>query len=74
MISLIQLKKISGKSLLFEFKTWMQNTDMIPEIFQLTEQSRQISLWWPVLGVIILFLGMNVQIEFKIQREEDEKN
>ena len=65
---------MSGKSLLFALKSWMQNKIMIPEIFQLPEQSRQISLWWPVLGVIILFVGMNVQIEFKIQREEDEKN
>ncbi len=46
---------------------------MIPEIFQSPEQVRQISFLGPVLGIIILFLGMNMRIEFHIQREEKEE-
>ena len=46
---------------------------MIPEVFQLTEQSRQISLWWPLIGVIIVFLGMNMRVEVRIQKEEEEE-
>ncbi len=46
---------------------------MIPEIFQSPESARQISLWGPVLGMIILFLGMNMRVEVKIQKEEEEK-
>ena len=45
---------------------------MIPEVFQTPEQVRQISHWGPVLGMIILFLGMTVQVQFKIQRDEKE--
>ncbi len=46
---------------------------MIPEIFQSAEQTRQASLWGPVLGMIILFLGMNMRVEFHIKKEEKEK-
>ncbi len=45
---------------------------MIPEIFQFPEQARQFSLWGPVLGMIILFLGMNMRVEVHIQSEKDE--
>ena len=43
---------------------------MIPEIFQSAEQVRQLSLWGPLLAIVILFLGMNMRVEFHIQREE----
>ncbi len=46
---------------------------MIPEIFQSPEQSRQVSLWLPVLGIIIIFLGMNMRVEVHVQREEKEE-
>ncbi len=46
---------------------------MIPEIFQLTEQGRELSPWGPVIGMIILFLGMNMRIEFHVQKEEKEE-
>ncbi|KGG11612.1 MULTISPECIES: hypothetical protein [Prochlorococcus] len=45
---------------------------MIPEIFQSPQQVRHLSLWGPVVGMIILFFGMNMRIEFHIQREEKE--
>ena len=43
---------------------------MIPEIFQLSEP-RQISGWVPVIGILIIFLGINIKVEVKIQKEED---
>ncbi len=45
---------------------------MIPEIFQSPEPVREISFLGPVLGLIILFLGMNMRVEFKIHKEEEE--
>ena len=45
---------------------------MTPEIFdQAAAGSKQLGLWVPVLGVLIVFLGMNMRIEIKIQKDED---
>tara|TARA_Y100001968_G_scaffold77862_1_gene69141 strand:- start:8069 stop:8221 length:153 start_codon:yes stop_codon:yes gene_type:complete len=45
---------------------------MIPDFFnQATAEPKQLGLWLPVLGVIIVFLGMNMRIEIKIQKDED---
>ena len=45
---------------------------MIPDVFyQATAESKPLGLWIPVLGVIIVFLGMNMRIEIKIQKEEE---
>jgi len=45
---------------------------MIPEIFnQLAAEPKQLGLWIPVLGVIIVFLGMNIRVEINIQKEEE---
>ncbi len=46
---------------------------MIPEVFQSSEQVRGGSLWLPVLGMIIFFLGMNMRIELHFQEKEKEK-
>ncbi len=46
---------------------------MIPEIFQSPEPVREFSAWGLVVGMIILFLGMNMRVEVKIQKEEEEK-
>ena len=46
---------------------------MIPEIFQSSEPVRQFSTWGIVIGMLILFLGMNMRVEIKIQKEEEEK-
>ena len=46
---------------------------MISDIFnQAATESRQIELWRPVVGVIIVFLGMNMSIEIRIQKNEEE--
>ena len=46
---------------------------MISDIFnQAATDSRQIALWRPVLGVIIVFLGMNMSVEIRIQKTEEE--
>ncbi len=45
---------------------------MIPEIFNLAAaESKQLGLWIPVLGVLIVYLGMNIRVEIKIQKEEE---
>ena len=45
---------------------------MTPDIFnQAAADSNQLGLWIPVLGVIIVFLGMNMRVEIKIQQEEE---
>ena len=45
---------------------------MIPDFFnQVAEESNNFDLWVPVLGVIIVSLGMNVRVEIKIQKEEE---
>ena len=46
---------------------------MIPDIFyqSAAAESSQLGLWIPVLGVIIVFLGMNMRVEIKIQKEEE---
>jgi len=45
---------------------------MIPDIFnQATAESKQFGFWVPVIGVIIVFLGMNVRVYIKIQKEEE---
>ncbi len=46
---------------------------MIPDIFQVPEHVHQVSFFLPVLGMIILFLGMNMRVEFHIQRKENEE-
>tara|TARA_Y100001968_G_C19310562_1_gene693928 strand:+ start:750 stop:893 length:144 start_codon:yes stop_codon:yes gene_type:complete len=46
---------------------------MTPDLFnQLATDSRQLGIWVPVLGVIIVFLGMNMRVEIKIENEEEE--
>ncbi len=46
---------------------------MIPDVFnQAATQSRQIGLWVPILGVLIVFLGMNMSVEIKIQSKDDD--
>ncbi len=45
---------------------------MIPDIFnQAVVESKQLSLWIPVLGFIIVLLGMNIRVEIKIKKEEE---
>ena len=45
---------------------------MIPDIFnQAAVESKQFGFLVPVLGVIIVFLGMNMRVEIKIQKEEE---
>ena len=46
---------------------------MISDIFnQAATDSRQIALWRPVLGVIIVFIGMNMRVEIRIQKNDEE--
>ena len=46
---------------------------MISDIFtQAATDSRQIALWRPVLGVIIVLLGMNMSVEIRIQKKDEE--
>ena len=48
---------------------------MTPDIFnQEAAESKQFGLWFPVIGVIIVFLGMNMRVEIKIQKEEEFDN
>ena len=48
---------------------------MIPDIFnQAAVESKQFGFLVPVLGVIIVFLGMNMRVEIKIQKEEEFDN
>ncbi len=48
---------------------------MIPDIFnQVGTDSRQIGLWIPILGAIIVFLGMNMTVEIKIQKKDDDED
>ena len=45
---------------------------MIPDIFnQTAAESKQFGFWLPLLGIIIVFLGMNMRVEIKIQKEEE---
>ena len=45
---------------------------MTPDIFnQAAVESKQLGFLVPVLGVIIVFLGMNMRVEIKIQNEEE---
>ena len=46
---------------------------MIPEIFQSPEPIRHFSAWGVIVGIFILFLGMNMRVEVKIQKEEEDK-
>ncbi len=44
---------------------------MSPDIFtQELAESKQFGFLIPLLGVIIVFLGMNMRVEIKIQKEE----
>ena len=46
---------------------------MIPDIFnQAAAESKQLDLWVPILGIMIVYLGMNMRVEIKIQKEEEE--
>ena len=46
---------------------------MISDFFnQAATDSRQIALWRPVLGVIIVFLGMNISVEVRIQEKDED--
>ncbi len=48
---------------------------MIPDVFNLAAtESRQAGLWLPVLGVIIVFLGINMSVEIKIENKEEEED
>ena len=48
---------------------------MIPDVFnQVASESKQFGFLVPVLGVIIVFLGMNMRVEIKIQKEEEFDN
>ncbi len=49
---------------------------MIPDIFnQAAAESKQFGFWLlPVIGAIIVFLGMNMRVEIKIQKEEEFDN
>tara|TARA_Y100001968_G_scaffold306076_1_gene322570 strand:+ start:397 stop:549 length:153 start_codon:yes stop_codon:yes gene_type:complete len=45
---------------------------MIPDVFnQAVAESKQFPFWVPALGVIIVFLGMNMRVEIKIQKKEE---
>ena len=45
---------------------------MIPDIFNhATAEPKEFSLWIPVIGLAIVFLGINMRVEIKIQKEED---
>ena len=45
---------------------------MIPDIFnQAAVELKQFSVLVPALGVIIVFFGMNMRVEIKIQKEEE---
>ncbi len=45
---------------------------MIPDIFnQAAAESKQFSFWLPLIGIIIVILGMNMRVEIKIQKEEE---
>ena len=45
---------------------------MIPDFLQSSEP-RQLGIWVPVLAVILVFLGFNMRIEVKIQKDEDQE-
>tara|TARA_Y100001968_G_scaffold328609_1_gene376134 strand:+ start:1300 stop:1443 length:144 start_codon:yes stop_codon:yes gene_type:complete len=46
---------------------------MIPDIFnQSPIDSRQVGILIPVLGVLIVFLGINMRVEIKIQKDDEE--
>ncbi len=48
---------------------------MIPDIFnQAGVESKHISFWLPLIGVMIIFLGMNMRVEIKIQKKEEFNN
>ena len=48
---------------------------MSHEIFnQAAAESKQFGFLVPVLGVIIVFLGINMKVEIKIQNEEEFDN
>ena len=48
---------------------------MIPDILnQAAAESKQFGFLVPVLGVIIVFLGMNMRVEIKIQKEDEFEN
>ena len=45
---------------------------MIPDIFNhAAAESKEFSFWVPVIGLVIVFLGINMRVEIKIQKEED---
>ena len=49
---------------------------MIPDIFNQAAavESRELGLLLPIIGVLIVFLGMNMRVEIKIQKDEDLDN
>ena len=48
---------------------------MNPDVFnQAATESQQFGFLIPVLGVILVFLGMNMRVEIKIQKEEEFDN
>jgi len=45
---------------------------MIPDTFnQAAIESKQFGFWIQLLGVLFVFLGMNMRVEIKIQKEKD---
>ena len=48
---------------------------MIPDVFnQAAAESKQFGFLLSVIGVIIVFLGLNMRVEIKIQKEEEFDN
>ena len=48
---------------------------MISDVFnQVALESKQFNFLVPVLGVIIVLLGMNMRVEIKIHKEEEIDN
>ena len=69
----VNICAINGISLLCDFVVWTENIKMIPEIFH-SPEVRHISDWAPLIGMVIIFLGMNMRVEVKIQKEEEENS
>jgi len=45
---------------------------MIPDIFnQSAAEPKQFCFWIQLLGALFVFLGMNMRVEIKIQKEKD---
>tara|TARA_Y100001968_G_scaffold268597_1_gene259060 strand:- start:700 stop:846 length:147 start_codon:yes stop_codon:yes gene_type:complete len=48
---------------------------MVPDVLNhAVTESGQRGLWIPILGAIIVFLGLNMTVEIKIQNKEDDED